>query len=113
MSLLSDKHGVPTWKKLKEISQSYNNVTFHEGVDGTGDILKRENQEYLFEHCRGCDFVTGDGGFDFTENFINMENDMFPLILAQTLIALKILYRKGIFIVKMFDISTKPMIQLL
>lgn len=61
----------------------------------------------------GCDFVTGDGGFDFTNDFQHMESDVFPLIVAQTLIGLKVLNKGGIFITKMFDITTRPMIQLL
>ena len=42
-----------------------------------------------------------------------MESDVFPLIVAQSLIALRVLNKGGIFVTKMFDITTKPMLQLL
>lgn len=45
MSLISDKTGIPTWKKLKEILNNQSNVIFHDGIDGTGDILKYDNRK--------------------------------------------------------------------
>lgn len=45
MSLISDQTGVPTWKKLREIMSNQHNITFHKGIDDTGDILKSMNRE--------------------------------------------------------------------
>jgi hypothetical protein len=57
--------------------------------------------------------VTADGGFDFSEDYCSQEQQATPLILAEFITALYCLSPGGSLILKVFDVVTLPMIQLL
>jgi 23S rRNA U2552 (ribose-2'-O)-methylase RlmE/FtsJ len=105
---------VPGWKKAKGFLKHNENVILEKGADGTGDILKPHNFKYVVEKYRGSiDFITGDGGFDFSLDFNNQELTMTNLLFAQVAYALCIQKRGGCFVLKMFDSFYKPTVEIL
>lgn len=110
-----DNDAVPGWRRSREFLRTHTNVCTLTGATGTGDLTLTENIEYL--KARFADdrpmLVTGDGGFDVSDNFNNQESDMMLLVLSQTLCALETLARGGVFVLKIFDTFTQPMMDLL
>jgi len=105
---------VPGWKKAKGFLKHNENVILEKGADGSGDILKPHNFKYVVEKYRGSiDFITGDGGFDFSLDFNNQELTMTNLLFAQVAYALCIQKRGGCFVLKMFDSFYKPTVEIL
>jgi len=105
---------VPGWKKARGFLKHNENVILEKGADGTGNILKPENFKYVVEKYRGSiDFITGDGGFDFSLDFNNQELTMTNLLFAQVAYALCIQKRGGCFVLKMFDSFYKATIEIL
>ena len=95
---------VPGWKKTEAFLRTHPNVLLEHGVDGTGNILSFEN----FIHCREkyggtMDFITADGGFDFSIDFNNQETNIAALLFAQMCYALCLQKQGGHFVLKIFD----------
>lgn len=107
ISLISSNPNVPKWK----FSQSYidnNNIFLLYGVDNTGSLYNINN---IIDFVKiigsgSSEFITADGGFDFSTDFNNQEKQSFQLILCEVYTALQIQKKSGIFILKVFDIST-------
>lgn len=99
------------WKKLEEVSLSWTskpvtklgNLLLKQVRD---DIINRYSREKAF-------FISGDGGFDFSDNYESQERLALPLVLAQSLVGIQCLQDNGIFVLKIFDCYTLPTIQLL
>lgn len=106
---------IPHWNRIIENDP---NVTILNGVDNTGDIYKLENiLDYIkiVGKNKSC-FVTGDGGFDYTDNFSNQEILSYNLIFSEILMSLLLLKEGGCFICKIFDfftLETKKLLYLL
>ena len=85
ISLLDDKEdkNIPAWKKSKHFLENNPNVYIENGVKNDGNILDIRNFDYIInKYSNKIDFITGDGGFDFSEDFNNQENSMFQLLCA-------------------------------
>ena len=50
-----------------------------------------------------CELVTGDGGFDYSSDYSNQENNSLKLIRCEIFLALNIQKKDGNFICKIFD----------
>tara|TARA_B100001094_G_C18164076_1_gene790985 strand:- start:270 stop:1424 length:1155 start_codon:yes stop_codon:yes gene_type:complete len=100
ISLISHNKNVPNFYLL---NQKYNNINIINGVDKKGDLCNVENIKYLNTNLK-VDFVTADGGFDFTENYEEQENNISFLIFCEIISAFSILNEKGTFILKVFDL---------
>jgi hypothetical protein len=105
---------IPSWKKSETFLKQNKNVIIENGVTGTGDILSLDN----FIDC--CDkykssmmFITGDGGFDFSENFNEQENHIGNLLFAQIAYAVCLQKKGGTFVLKIFDFFMSHTIDLL
>lgn len=80
------------------------NVYIENGVDNTGNILNVDNFIYCKEkYNSSMDFITGDGGFDFSMDFNNQEINMSRLLFAQIAYALCMQKIGGSFVLKIFD----------
>ena len=95
---------VPGWKKSEYFLKTHPNIHIETGADKTGNILSIEN----FLHCRtkyasSMDFITADGGFDFSADFNNQEMNVTQLLFAQVCYALCLQKYNGTFILKVFD----------
>ena len=106
MTILDDKNdpSIPGWKKTDTFLHKNPNVIIEKGKDGTGDILSLENFKYCKEkYGSSMDFITGDGGFDFSVDFNNQEVDISDLLMAQIFYALIMQKKGGCFVLKIFD----------
>lgn len=115
MTLIDDSNPtVPGWKKSETFLKENPNVTIDSGADNTGDLFSSENLRHCLKKYRGkIDFVTADGGFDFSTDFNAQEICGTRLLLAQITYALAVQKKGGIFIVKFFDTFTRPSVDML
>jgi len=95
---------IPAWKKSEQFLKKNENVYVECGSDGTGNILSLEN----LEHCKklygsSMDFITADGGFDFSVDFNKQEINIANLLFAQVCFAVTLQKKEGTFILKIFD----------
>lgn len=107
MTLKSHQCHVPGWKKASQFLRKNRSVEIIYGEDGSGDILKPENQQYFIDYTQDkghkVDLFTADGGFDVSDNYEKQETLLFPLLMASTKIGLEVLKKGGTFVLKMFD----------
>lgn len=105
---------VPGWKKTQHFLRLNPNIELEKGIDGTGNLLDVNNFLYVAHKYRNTmDLVTGDGGFDFSDNFGGQEQSMVKLLFAQIVFALVLQKPGGSFVLKMFDCFLKPTTELL
>jgi len=98
---------IPTWYNLKKKIKQNQNLSIINGYDNTGDIYKLINIFNFINKVgkHSCDLVTADGGFDFTDDYINQEYNFTRLFLCEIIIALNIQKIGGNFIIKCFDLT--------
>jgi hypothetical protein len=114
MTIQDQDANVPGWKKSQKIIKQFPNIFIENGIDGTGDILHEANFKYVYDtYAHSMDIVTGDGGFDFSENFNNQELDISRLLFGQICNALILQKPGGMFVLKMFDCFTHQTCDLL
>ncbi len=105
---------IPNWKKIDTLLKKYPNIHITYGADGTGDLYSSENLKYCIDNYKNSmEIITGDGGFDFSNNFNEQESNAFRLILTQVFYALSLQKFNGHFILKMFDLFTENSIQII
>jgi 23S rRNA U2552 (ribose-2'-O)-methylase RlmE/FtsJ len=114
MTLINNDTKCPGWRSSKKFLEDNPNVIIEKGVDGTGNLLSRDN----FVHCynkykNSMDLVTGDGGIDFSEDFNNQEYSATKLIVAQLVYALTMQTNNGDFVLKVFDTFSNAVIDIL
>ena len=114
MTLIDDSDNIPGWKKSNDFLNKYKNVFIERGSPGNGDLYSYENLEYIKQnHGHKYELVTGDGGFDFSIDFSKQEINATRLILSQIIFALILQKNGGSFILKVFDLFTKPSIDMI
>lgn len=110
----NNNQSVPGWKKGKEYMKKHNNIILENGLTGDGDLYKSKNFKYLYETFNNTmDIITGDGGFDFSIDYIKQEQQAVRLIMTEIFYALSLQKKGGCFVLKIFDVFTKPSVQLL
>ncbi len=109
MTLLDENNNyIPGWDKFKLNMNSHNNVVIERGVDNTGNLYNPQNLLYCKQYFgNSINIITGDGGFDFSVDFNNQENNAFRLIFTQVAYALTMQKYNGSFILKIFDLFLK------
>ena len=115
ITLIDDKNeNIPGWKKSRDFLDNNTNVNIIKGADNTGDILNINNFWYCYTNYKNSmDFITADGGFDYSNNFNKQETVSINLILAQVIYAIGLQKPGGTFILKIFDIFTQVTIDIL
>jgi 23S rRNA U2552 (ribose-2'-O)-methylase RlmE/FtsJ len=104
ITLRPKQPNVPGWKRAAIFLQKHRNVKISYGQDGTGDLLKYENQNEFIRACDiSVDLFTADGGFDFSMDYDAQEQTIFPLLLASVRVGFDVLKEGGLMIVKFFD----------
>jgi len=106
MTILDNENdnNIPAWKKSNTFLEQNPNVYVETGIDNTGNILNPNN--FLFckeKYASSMDFITGDGGFDFSLDFSKQEIHISRLLFAQIAYALCMQKKNGCFILKIFD----------
>jgi 23S rRNA U2552 (ribose-2'-O)-methylase RlmE/FtsJ len=105
MTLISDDMNIPSWKRASQLLHNNPNIIIECGASKTGDLFLKENLIYCYKkYNNSMDYITGDGGFDFSNDFNNQEDISFKLIVSQIFFALIMQKTGGNFILKMFDI---------
>jgi 23S rRNA U2552 (ribose-2'-O)-methylase RlmE/FtsJ len=118
MTLRSTQAHIPGWRKAQRFLQKNKQIKIEYGVDGTGNILLKENRDYFINSVRqqnptGINIFTADGGFDFTSNYLEQEAIIFPLLLASIHIGFSVLGTNGLFVLKLFDYFETATLQLI
>lgn len=115
ITLIDDKNeNIPGWKKSRDFLEVNKNVYIIKGADNTGNILNIKNFNYCYNRYKNSiDFITADGGFDYSSNFNKQEILSINLILAQVIYAIALQKQGGTFILKVFDIFIQATIDIL
>ena len=118
ITLRSDAKNIPGWRKAVKFLAYWPQITIHDGEDGTGNILSKANQNHfvkwtILRNPNGVHLYTADGGFDFSSDYNAQEDSIFPLLLAESIIGLKVLGKGGCMIIKCFDTTEQPTLDLL
>jgi 23S rRNA U2552 (ribose-2'-O)-methylase RlmE/FtsJ len=116
MTILDDKNdpNIPAWKKTDAFLRNNKNVIIETGADRTGNILSIENFVYCKEkYGSSMEFITADGGFDFSLDFNKQEINIANLIFAQIVYALVMQKKGGSFVLKIFDCFMQHTVDLL
>lgn len=117
MTLLDENKqfsNIPAWKKSEHFLKTHSNVILENGKDGTGNILSLNNFIYVTKkYPSKIDFITADGGFDFSIDFNQQECFISKLLFAQVAYALSLQKYKGKFVLKVFDCFMQHTIDIL
>ena len=108
ITLHSTNKDIPGWNKSKNFLKKNPNVNVNYGSDGTGDLYNLENiKAYISLFNHDADFVSADGGFDFSYNFNKQEQMSYRILFCEIVTALSIQKIGGSFVCKFFDIYTE------
>ena len=87
---------------------------FEYGESKNGDLFLKKNVIYCYnKYLNSIDYITGDGGFDFSFDFNNQEQSSYKLIFSQIIYAIIMQKKNGIFILKIFDIFKYKTVELI
>ena len=103
ITLKSSDKKIPYWKLSKQLLDKFNINLF---TEWNGDIYNMDVMLKFIEYVSpdSCDFVTADGGFDFSNDFNNQEIQCQRLLLSQIFLALSTQKIEGCFLLKVFDL---------
>ena len=93
------------------------NIILEYGPQKDGNLYFKHNLDYIkTNHKNKYDFITADGGFDYSVDFNKQEENSINLIFCEILYALILQKQNGSFVLKLFDMfheTTLEMIYLL
>lgn len=119
ITLLSNNKTIPNWKIKKNYINKYN-IHLNNINDGDGDLYNFDNIKSFMESVKNCsdsynccDFITADGGFDFSENFNEQEKDFIIFLICEIYLVLNLLKVGGNAVIKIYDIYSKESIKIL
>ena len=113
MTLIDNDDNIPGWRKSKYFLSKHENVIIEVGADNTGNLFNIDNLWYCYSKYKGSmDFITGDGGFDFSLDFNKQEVMSIKLIFCQICYAIALQKKGGTFILKIFDIFIQASVDL-
>jgi 23S rRNA U2552 (ribose-2'-O)-methylase RlmE/FtsJ len=116
ITLRSESENIPGWKKIQKLLEAKNRINLNiiYGKDDTGNLYNLENiLDFIEKVDEKVDFVTADGGMDYSTNFNYQEQMSFQLIFCEIVTALAVLKKGGHFVLKIFDIYTTVTLQYL
>ena len=110
-SLLSEDKSIPRWNH--KITKYKINYVY--GKNNNGDLFDFLNViSMIYKIGRNkCELVTGDGGFDYSDDYSKQELNSLRLIYNEIFVALNIQKIGGNFICKIFDTFLKETIDLI
>jgi 23S rRNA U2552 (ribose-2'-O)-methylase RlmE/FtsJ len=105
ITLISGNNSVPGWNKNNRFLNKQTNVNLITGFDNRGDLYNINNHYYLIDKFgkHSFDFMTADGGFDFSIDYNLQEELASKLIYAEVILMFSLLNKGGSFICKLFD----------
>lgn len=101
---------IPDWKTHDTLP-----IRISYGKDGTGNLYSLENILHFVQQVgpASVDFITADGGFDFSSDFNNQEEQSFRLIACEVLASLLLQREGGTFLLKLYDCFNAETLMLL
>ncbi len=106
ITLKSTNKDIPGWKKSNKFLSSNKHIKITYGSDNTGNLYNLDNIIYLKKNHNNNDFITADGGFDFSNDFNNQEELSYRIIFCEIVTALATQKEGGTFVCKIFDSYT-------
>lgn len=114
MTLISDDINIPSWKKSMNFINNNSNIILENGITNNGNLFEKENLKFCYEkYNHSINYITADGGFDFSIDFNKQEDLSFKLILTQIFYAILMQKKNGTFILKIFDIFKYKTIEII
>ena len=115
LTLFPKKKEIPGWNKIYRKNKHFLNnnkrVKLIYGDLYDISLIKRLKKEYFSKNAPWI--VTGDGGFDFSDDFNNQEKNASRIIYSEIVFSMSLLRKNGTMVCKMFDIFTLFSVQLL
>lgn len=114
MTLMETHKDVPKWNKIEQFMRQNKNIYLVYGPKQDGNLYLRHNLDYIKQHHHNkYDFITADGGFDYSVNFNKQEESSINLIFCEVLYALILQKNGGSFVLKLFDMFYENTIELI
>uniref|UniRef100_A0A6C0ETD7 Ribosomal RNA methyltransferase FtsJ domain-containing protein n=1 Tax=viral metagenome TaxID=1070528 RepID=A0A6C0ETD7_9ZZZZ len=114
ITLMDEEQSVPKWSKSDFFLSKNPNIIIEKGIDQTGNLYNVENLIYMNEKYKNSmDFITGDGGFDFSIDFNKQEENSLKLIFCEICFAMVLQKKGGSFVLKVFDLFTSCSVQMI
>jgi 23S rRNA U2552 (ribose-2'-O)-methylase RlmE/FtsJ len=114
MTLINENRDVPKWTRCEQNLMKTYNIVIDSGIDGTGNLYHLENLLYVKEkYSHSMDFITADGGFDYSLDFNSQEENSLNLIFAEICFAIVMQKKGGSFIIKMYDTFSSGSMELI
>ena len=114
MTLMTGNKDIPKWDKMNYFLSKNPNIIIEKGADQTGNLYSIENLEYAYKtYKHSMDFITADGGFDYSTDFNKQEECSINLIFSEICFAMVLQKKGGSFVLKIFDTFSYCSIQLI
>lgn len=112
ITLKSCDSKIPNWKVSRKCIDLFN-IHLNTKEDGNMYNIK-VIQNFIYRSGKNsCHFVTADGGFDFSSDFNNQEQQSILLLMCEIYTAVNIQRAEGHFLLKVFDIFSTQSITLI
>lgn len=114
MTLKSNNNkNIPEWKNNEYISPQNIQITY--GEDNTGDLYNLQNIFHTIKllGASSVDFITADGGFDFSADFNNQEESSVRLILSELLAIICLQKQGGKCVLKIYDMFSEATLKII
>lgn len=114
MTLIQDHKDIPRWNKIQQYMKHHPTIRLEYGPKRDGNLYHRHNLDYIIEHHKNkYDFITADGGFDYSVDFNKQEEHSINLIFCEILYTLIMQKPQGSFVLKVFDIFHKTTVEMI
>jgi len=114
MTLMTGNKEIPKWDKIAYFLNKNPNIIIEKGADQTGNLYSLENLQYVYaKYKNSMDFITADGGFDYSIDFNKQEECSLNLIFSEICFAMVLQKKGGTFVLKIFDTFSYCSIQLI
>ena len=105
MTLMNNNKDIPNWNKIDSLLKNNKNINLLYGPKKDGNLYFKHNLDYIKKNYKNkIDFITGDGGFDYSVDFNRQEQNSINLIFCEVIYALILQKEGGSFVLKVFDI---------
>ena len=102
ITLISNNINIPNWKKLLYDNKK---IRIINGKTNDGNLLDIKNMIYFYDNYKNTfDYITADGGIDFSIDFNSQELLSNKLIISEIFYTIITQKQGGTFILKIFDI---------
>lgn len=114
ITLMDGNNDIPKWNKISNFMKKHKNINLLYGPKNDGNLYYYHNLIYFKNnYSNNFEFITADGGFDYSIDFNKQEENSINLIFCEVLYALILQKYGGSFVLKIFDIFHKLTLEIL